>query len=282
MPIKIKHGKPETALTLAAQIGQARTEARRTEALEQMQLDFDYKKALREQDMAIDLEAEQRAKLWQIEKMELASRADFMREEQARQRKLDGLDSAIQQLDKEVQAGRMTEEEAYPYKLKLELAKSGVNVPIEDIRGDEDGRFGVAPHWMRGEDAPIGSPERNLYEAEMKRRIEGRTGTVPWDLAPDNISTPMARASREAREMYIEDFMDAGEKMEYEISGIVPTRFQGAETTGALLADKSLDIGVRTEGVTPGLPTITSDAEYDALPSGTEFIDQNGKRWRKP
>jgi hypothetical protein len=29
-------------------------------------------------------------------------------------------------------------------------------------------------------------------------------------------------------------------------------------------------------------PVVRSKAEYDKLPSGASFIDQNGKVWRKP
>lgn len=264
MPIKIKHGEPATMLTAAQLAGQARKQ----EKLEIMQLDFDYKKALREQDMAIDLEMDARAKMWEIEKAEITSRTDFARKEQLRQRKLDSIDSAIQQIDKEVLAGRITEQEAYPIKQKLELSKVDVSVPVSAFPGDDGDRFGVQPYWMRGREAPEGTPERQLYEAEIKRRIEGRAGTVPWDLHPDNIASPMARASREAREMYIEDFMDETEKEEYKTLGIVPSRFQGEGTAKLPLAGKSLDIGVRADVPTEGqVIVISPTGEEGTIPA---------------
>lgn len=117
----------------AAVISKQEAEARRIQEQqarkEEQQAEFEYRTALRQQDMAIDLEMNQRAKLWEIEKAEIASRADFMRKEQVRQRKLDSADNAIQQIDKEVLAGRMTEQEAYPLKLKYELNKMGVDAP---------------------------------------------------------------------------------------------------------------------------------------------------------
>lgn len=186
MGIKIAHGRPETLLTAAQMKGEERVaqqELERTERLQAQQREFEYRTAIRQQDMAIDLQMQERAKAWEIEKMELRSRMDFQREEQQRVRKLDSLDSAIQQIDKEVLAGRMTEQEAYPIKQKLELSKLGINVPVSAFPGDEEDKYGVDPYWMRGEDAPPGSPERMLYEAEMKRRIEGATGTVPYHLS---------------------------------------------------------------------------------------------------
>jgi len=203
---------------------------------------------------------------------------DFAREEQMRQRKLDSIDSAIQQIDKEVLAGRISEQEAYPIRLKYEMNKMGVDIPVSLLpTGDEEERYGVQPYWMRGREAPEGSPERQLYEAKMKQTIEGRAGTIPWDLHPDNISTPMARASREGRELYIEDFMNEDEKRKYETSGIVPLRFQGAETTGAPLVETPTEIPIgqiRVTSPTGVEGTIPIEDLEDALAEGyTEAIE---------
>jgi len=66
MGIVVKHGKPSTQLTAAQMAG----EARKQEEMQKMQMEFDYRQTLRQQDMAIDLQMNERAKLWQIEKME--------------------------------------------------------------------------------------------------------------------------------------------------------------------------------------------------------------------
>lgn len=113
---------------------------------QEIQASFQYKTAMRQQDMAIDLQMSERAKMWEIEKMELRSRMDFQREEQQRQRKLDSADNAIQQIDKEVLAGRMTEQEAYPIKQKLEISKLGVNIPMGAFEGKEEAGL---PWYMR-------------------------------------------------------------------------------------------------------------------------------------
>ena len=232
MPIKIKHGRPETLLTAAALAGQARKQ----EEIQKMQMEFDYRQTLRQQDMTIDLQMQERAKQWEIDKMQLRSQIDFQREEQLRQRKLDSIDNAMQQIDKEVLAGRITEQEAYPIKQKLELSKTGVSVPVSAFPGDEEERYGVRPYWMRGKDAPVGAPERQLYEAKMAEGISGeRMGTRPYYFDPSFLSTypEAARQAQEARGIFLSD---------EEFSAMAR-----GETAGLPLADKQLDIGVRAD-----------------------------------
>lgn len=248
-----------TAAVISKREAEARKKQEQQARKEEQQAEFEYRTALRQQDMAIDLQMSERSKLWEIEKMELRSRLDFEREEKERIRKLDSIDSALQQIDKEVLAGRLTEQEAYPIKLKYQMNKMGVDTPISLLPpGDEEERFGVQPYWMRGRDAPEGTPERQLYDAKMEQQISGvRAGTVPYYLDPTFISTypEAARQSQEARGIFLSD-----EEFSDLMRGITPT--------------ESMPI--------PELPTITSDVEYDALPSGTEFIDPEGNRRRKP
>jgi len=176
MGIKIKHGRPETMLTAAALAGQARKQ----EELQKMQMEFDYRQSLRQQDMAIDLQMQERAKQWEIDKMQLRSQIDFQRKEQLRQRKMDSIDSAIQQIDKEVLAGRITEQEAYPIKQKLELSKTGVSVPVSAFPGDEEDRYGIPPWWTspEWEDTPEGIAAR---EKALAPRVERPTFT-PYNI----------------------------------------------------------------------------------------------------
>lgn len=250
MPIKIKHGKAETALRFAEKIGQAKEAAR----LAEKQMEIDYRTNLQQQELAMDLQLRERAKLWEIEKMELASRMDFAREERQRQRKLDEIDNKMRQIDKEVEVGRMTEQEAYPIKLSLQLGVPTSALPTEKTR------FGVAPYWMAGREEPVGSPMRRLYEAKMKQMTSiTRTGTVPYYLDPAWLQANRGIAQRvlEAREIFLEE----NEIDDFITSGLEPIPEPISEI---------------------GLPIVTTDAEYDALPSGTEFIDPEGNRRRKP
>lgn len=223
MAIRIEHGRPETLLTAAQIAGQERAARQQLEIVERQaaqQREFEYRTAIRQQDMAIDLQMQERAKLWEIQKMELRSQVDFQREEQQRQRKLDSVDSALAQIDKEVLAGRMTEQEAYPIKLKYQMSKMGVDVPVSLLPpGDEEERYGVRPYWMRGKEAPEGTPERQLYEAKMEEQISGeRRGVVPYYLDPTFIGNypEAARQAQEARGIFLsdEEFNDLGRGVE--------------------------------------------------------------------
>lgn len=118
--------------------------ARRQDIQEQRQ----YQQNVKLLDTQLDLEMYERSKRWEIDKMELRSQMDFQREEQLRQRKMDSIDSAIQQIDKEVLAGRMTEQEAKPIKLKYEMEKMGIDIPISLLPGREREEAGL-PWYMR-------------------------------------------------------------------------------------------------------------------------------------
>ena len=166
----------------------------------------------------------------------------------------------------------MTEQEAYPLKLKYEMNKLGVDAPTSLLPpGDEEEqKFGMPPYWEEyfGEEYE-GTPERTFAEAKRRDVVEGRAGTVPYHLDPDwlRANRSIAMQVLESRGIMLE---------EDEIDAFIESAGRRAELP---LEDKSLDVGVRAEF---RLPTITSDAEYDALPSGSEFIDPEGNRRRKP
>lgn len=247
MPIRIEQPGLAGLYGAAATISKAEKEAQRKQEQqarkEEIQEQRQYQQSMKQLDAQLDLEMYERSKRWEIDKMQLRSQVDFQREEQQRQRKLDSLDSAIQQIDKEVLAGRMTEQEAYPLKLKYEMNKMGVDAPVSLLpTGDEDARFGVDPYWMRGKEAPEGTPERQLYEAKMAEGISGeRRGVVPYYLDPTFIGNypEAARQAQEARGIFLSD-----EEFESIKRG----------TAELPLAGKQLDVGIRTEkqaGVSP-------------------------------
>ena len=187
MGIKIQHGDPKAQLAAAAEIG----ERKKQEAAQLRQEQINFQTMLRQQDQMLELEKYERSKRWEIDKMELASRLDFEREEKVRQRKLDEFDNIDKQLDKEVQAGRLSEKEVEVYRLKNDLARGGMNVSISELtrQRDKKEQFGIRPHWMAYKDAPEGSDERKIYEANLKNLTEGRTGTTPARLDPDYLRT---------------------------------------------------------------------------------------------
>lgn len=174
---------------------------------EQMEMQIAADKERRQFNVAIGLESEKRARIWELEKMTMRSQADFQREEAARTRKLTGYDNVDAQLDKEIAAGRMSEKEAEPYKLKNDLARQGMNVSINDLRkSDEDKQYGIPPYWMGGKDAPEGSSERQLYESKLREGISGeRTGTIPWYLSPKYRNTEEGIQAQEEAGIFLDE-----------------------------------------------------------------------------
>ena len=247
MPITIKHGKPSTLLTAAQIKGEERAaqqQLERTERLQAQQREFEYRTAIRQQDLTIDLQMQERAKLWEIQKMELRSQTDFAREEQARQRKLDSYDNALQQINKEVLAGRMTEQEAYPLKLKYEMNKMGVDAPVSLLpTGGEEDRYGVRPYYT---DPEFERDFPELAAAKKRDVTEGRAGTVPYHLSPEFLRTlPPSTAQEMLENKGI--FFDSDEQFEEWLVNL-----ESATPTELPLGDKQLDIGVQQE-VTPKL-----------------------------
>jgi len=186
------------------------------------QLDLDKMKF----NEASKFKAFQRSREWEIEKMSLRSQADFARDEAKREQRLSSIDKKLMQLEKEKDAGRFSNDDtafanAVTYwKAQKDFIETGTRAPTVPweqhpmmyqtegaIAEREDEQFGIPPYWMQGKEAPEGSPERQLYETKLQQGISGqRGGTVPWDLRPESINDPIAKASRENRGIYLEDY----------------------------------------------------------------------------
>jgi len=235
MPIEIQQKGMAQLYGAAAVVSKAEKEAQRKQDIQMQQ---QYQQDMKVLDAQLDLEMYERSKRWEIDKMQLRSQMDFQREEQQRQRKLDSADSAIQQIDKEVLAGRITEQEAYPIKQKLELNKLGVNVPISAFPGEGEDRYGVRPYYTDPEF------ERDFPElAEAKRRdvTEGRVGTVPYHLSPEFLRTlPPSTAQEMLENKGI--FFDSDEEFEAWLVNL-----EGDTPTELPLGDKQLDVGAKAD-----------------------------------
>ena len=68
-----------------------------------------YRQAIRSQDLAIDLQIQERSKLWEIEKIEMRSRMDFERDERTRQKKLAEKDAKLNALESAYKNGQINE-----------------------------------------------------------------------------------------------------------------------------------------------------------------------------
>lgn len=129
MAIRVEHGRPETIIAAAKRAGEAQASLRaqqQAEGLQIQQQEFDYRTTLRQQDIVIDLQMQERAKLWEIQKMELRSQGDFAREERKRMRALDEYDATIKYIgesdwiDDSIRPG-------LEFKAKMKLLNQGVS-----------------------------------------------------------------------------------------------------------------------------------------------------------
>ena len=232
----------------AAALHQQRQEAQAAREF-QLQLQREeraYRDAVRQQDMTLDLEMRERAKRWEIDNMELASRLDFEREEKVRQRRLDNADNALAQIDKEVQAGRMSEKEAYPLRLKYTLEKEGVDAPVSLVRPQGEGdQYGIKPYWMQYLQPQFaGTQEQQMAQNMLQEKTTGeRGGTIPWYLTPKHINTSAGRQAQEGAGIFLdeEEIQDTSDTQ-----GQLMGEFQKAAQTGQrALAKKLWDEGVR-------------------------------------
>lgn len=224
----------------AAATAKQQAEARRAQEIqarkEDLEIQQQYQTNMKLLDVQLDLEKYERAKRWEIDKMEISSRVDFEREEQERTRKMNSISSAIQQIDKEVMAGRITEQEAYPIKQKLELSKTGVSIPVSAFPGEGDDRYGVRPYYT---DPEFERDFPELAAAKKRDVTEGRAGTIPYHLSPEFLRTlPPSTAQEMLENKGI--FFDNDEQFEEWLVNL-----ERATPTVLPLGDKPLDIGVR-------------------------------------
>jgi hypothetical protein len=221
MAIRVRHGDIRDIAELGVLAGKAQAAQREidyAQAMARQARQMQHEKEMTTFRAKLDIEAEKRAQMWEFEKMEIRSRLDFEREERERQQKLDEINSVIRQLDKEVLAGRLSEKDIYSTKLRLELAKTGINIPATAF---QTGRYGVEPYWRQFKEYPEVTPERQLYETKMKEEIEGGpSGTIPYYLDPTFVreNPAVARQAQEARNIFLTD-----EEFGNLISGAAPT-----------------------------------------------------------
>ena len=134
MAIQYKHGM-EQVQALAQQAGKAQAA--------KVQLDMRFKKDMAMMDYQFKLAGEQRARAWDLEKMEIASRNDFSQQENARIQKQVLFESKIAQLDqyKDKVGGEKVEE----LKLKLRLEDLGLNTEMLPLNFGAPGPGAAGP-----------------------------------------------------------------------------------------------------------------------------------------
>lgn len=245
--------------------------------------------------------AEQRAQQWEVEKMSLRSQADFQREEADRQQKLGSIDKKLMALEKEKQAGRFGEDEsAYSnainyWTAQKDFINTGTKAPTIpwyqhpsqfqepgaiSERATQEAKaqgtdFGVEPYWMKFKDAPEDSTEKAIYDAKVQETTQGyRTGTRPTHLDP----TFMRKLPKDvAMEILAsqEIFVDSPEELDSFLQGL---ESEDPANTGVQVPPKTVQQGQLSQQSVQQPVTVSTDAEYLALPNGTPFITPDGKR----
>lgn len=92
--------------------------------------------------MQMDLEGEQRARSWELDKMEMASRMDYQRQETKRQTELDNADKAMMAIDKEVASGRYSKDDPAIQKARFDVEMQKYNIDVRLSREEKPLTYG--------------------------------------------------------------------------------------------------------------------------------------------
>lgn len=246
MAIRVKHGKPSTQIRAAKKAGDIRQAGalaaaalNRATQLQVKEMELQHRAEIHAQDMAMELEERARSRLWEMEKMELNSKADFAREMRKRESALDEYEASVKYIqDSDFFEDSMKERLIFKAKMKLlnqgvsdkvvfpELYRSPEKGPSptqrmaamkalrQDVYQEPTGWRKYAPTWLGGKEA---LSEQELAEKSYLQSIAGGdypipTGTVTDELFETKPSTVtefesvVARLKREdmdaAREYY--------------------------------------------------------------------------------
>jgi len=113
MAIRVIHGIIEDIAQLGVLAGQsvaAQREIEYARAMQQRLIQMEHEKEMTQFRAQLDLQASMRSQQWELEKMEIRSRADFTREEAGRQQKLTEKQSRLEALARPFKDGQISEE----------------------------------------------------------------------------------------------------------------------------------------------------------------------------
>lgn len=250
MAIRVKHTDVETIAKLGLLAGQsvaAQRDIERTQAMARLAQQQEHEKQMTAFRAQLDLQASMRSQQWEVEKMEIRSRLDFEREEKERMRRLDDIDSALRQIDREVESGRITEVQANTLKFNQEMKRYGTAPPVSLIKPPAEERERYI------------SPSQRMAAYKALQTKELREPTWLERLLPGG------KGELTEEEQYYRELFEQTARGE----PATPTGTQGVT-------------GIPSGTISSGSPIVRNDADFDALPSGAEFIDPQGNKRRKP
>ena len=122
------------------------------------------------------VEAYNRSQEWQLEKMQIASRIDFEREEKQRQQKIEEFNAAVKAIDKEMQSGRITQDQAGKFKLMAETRiKTGWSPPVSQLFPQSEDAIGQMISQALAGKVPVTTTTDNRIQVISPT---GQTGTI--------------------------------------------------------------------------------------------------------
>jgi len=239
MAIRVPHTDIGSVIELATLAGQsvaAQKEIERTQALARQAQQMEHERKMAAFRAEIDLQAAMRSQQWEVEKMEIRSRLDFEREEKERMRRLDDADNALQQIDREVESGRITNKQADNLKFYQEMKRYGAAPPVSLIQPP------------RKERERYISPSQRMAAYKALQTEELREPTWLERLLPGG-KEPLTEEEQYYRELF-------------------QATARGVPT--------GTSAGIPTGTISQGLPQPKTQQEYNAIPSGSQYIDSTG------
>lgn len=219
MAIRRDYRDIRTIVGLGALAGMAETERiekQRAAAVQEQLRREKHEKEMAEFRAQLDVDATQRAQMWEIEKMQIRSRLDFEREEMERIRELDRIDGALKQIDREVESGRITETQAAPLRFSYEMKKYGVDTPVSLIRPPREQE--QVPTKRTDVDAAIKFLQE--YEEKKKKAAQWYSPFAPEPTTEEDIAAEYYRGVLKTVEPTIAD-IDIEPSSEQEFYAIV-------------------------------------------------------------
>jgi len=245
--------------------GQARikeTQAAQALQMQQFREQLAHADAVRKMNLHWDLERESRARAWEIEKLETASRIDNELENKNYIKKMSQWQAGDEYIDsiadkhppEQVTMMRFTLDQQFAKDIPKAAARLGVGLYEQEKKKEETKLL----EKQQKEEKP---PSRTDITAAIKflgeydEKKNRRLWSKIWD--------PFAPGPTQEEDKAAEYFKDVLNKAG--IGTPQPTPEYTPPNT-----------------ISTGLPTVNNDADFDALGSGQEFIDPDGVKRRKP
>jgi hypothetical protein len=253
----------------------------------QAQAQFELKKMQLEQNF--QLEAQARSKMWELEKMEIASRNDFLQAEQERLEKKQEFNLGIKSIDDAVSKGWLTPEQAKTQKANLQLKHIGLeSLPSQEITPYQKESLALREKELAAKQPqdfeqakqaldewysqnPDRTEEYQRQLAMLSMKSAGYSGTIAQPPGEPKITPPLT-SNRKVMENLVGT--DIGKTLDYQ--SLLEQAKEVATATGINLDE------LLAEQKAPVAPVVVnSQEEMLALPSGTLVI-YNGRKGVRP